>query len=106
NIRVVNKGATDVTYNISYLDSVAATGATYTLPSSITVPAGGTNSFNVTFTATGNLLKHERDLSTGLTQATDFGSFSRQYLTEKAGYAVLTPAGGSEPVQRVALYAA
>jgi hypothetical protein len=37
---------------------------------------------------------------------TSFGTFSRQYLTEKAGYAVLTPTGGSEPVQRVALYAA
>lgn len=105
-IRVVNKSAADVTYNITYLDSVAASGANFTLPTSITVPAASIGSFNVTFTATGNLLRHERDLSTSLTQATDFGTFSRQYLTEKAGYAVLTPVSGSEPVQRVALYAA
>ena len=105
-IKLVNKSGADVTYNISYVDSVAATGASYTVPASITVPAASTNSFNVTFTATGNQLKHERDLSTGTTQATGFGTFSRQFLTEKAGYAVLTPTSGTEPVQRVALYAA
>jgi hypothetical protein len=60
----------------------------------------------VTFTATGSQLRHERDLSTATSQTTSFGTFSRQYLTEKAGYAVLTPVSGSEPVQRVALYAA
>jgi len=105
-IRVVNKGSTDITYNITYLDSVAAAGASFTVPASVTVPAGSTGSFNVTFSATGSQLRHDRDLSTGTTQATDFGTFSRQYLSEKAGYAVLTPASGSEPVQRVALYAA
>jgi len=105
-IKLVNKGGADVTYNITYVDSVAATGTSFTVPGSITVPAASTNSFNVTFTATGNLLKHERDLSTGTTQATSFGTFSRQFLTERAGYAVLTPTSGTEPVQRVALYAA
>ena len=40
--------------------------------------------FNVTFTATGNLLRHERDLSTTTTQATSFGTFSRQY-SDRAG---------------------
>ena len=72
----------------------------------ITVPAGSSGSFNVTFTATGNALRHERDLSTGTSQVTSFGTFQRQYLTEKAGYAVLTPVSGAEPTQRVALYAA
>lgn len=105
-IKVVNKGTADVTYNISFVDSVVASGTSFTLPSSITVSAGSTGSFNVTFTATGSLLRHERDLSTSTAQTTSFGSFSRQYLTEKAGYAVLTPVSGSEPVQRVALYAA
>jgi hypothetical protein len=105
-IKVTNKGSSDVTYNITYVDSVAASGTTFTVPASITVTAGSSGSFNVTFTATGNLLRHERDLSTSTSQATNFGTFSRQYLTEKAGYAVLTPASGSEPIQRVALYAA
>jgi hypothetical protein len=105
-IKVVNKGTSDVTYNITYLANTNATGASYTLPASVTVLAGSSSTFNVTFSATGNLLKHERDLSTGTTQATSFGTFSRQYLTEHAGYAVLTPTGGSEPTQRVALYAA
>ena len=105
-IRVVNKGTADVTYDISYADSVVANGASFTLPASVAVPAGGSTSFNVGFSATGNLLKHERDLSTSTSQATDFGTFSRQYLTEKAGYAVLTPQSGPEPTIRVALYAA
>ncbi len=105
-VKVTNKGASDVTYNITYLDSVVATGTSYTLPPSVTVLAGSSTTFPVTFTATGNLLRHERDLSTTTTQATNFGTFSRQYLTEKAGYAVLTPTAGTEPTIRVALYAA
>jgi subtilisin family serine protease len=105
-IKVVNKGGSDVTYNLTYQDINAASGTNYTVPASVTVLAGNSATFNVTFTATGSALRHERDLSTSTSQATDFGTFSRQYLTEKTGYAVLTPTAGSEPTQRVALYAA
>jgi hypothetical protein len=105
-IKVVNKGVSDVTYNITYAANTLAAGASYTLPASITVLAGSSNTFNVTFSATGSALRHDRDLSTATAQATSFGTFSRQYLSELAGYAVLTPTSGSEPTQRVALYAA
>ena len=105
-IRVVNKGTADVTYNITYQNVVPASGTSFTLPASVSVPAGNTTSFNVTFAATGSALRHERDASVGATQATGFGTFQRQFLTESAGYAVLTPASGTEPTLRVALYAA
>ncbi len=105
-VKVTNKGGTDVTYDITYQDVTAASGASFTLPASVTVLANSTNTFNVTFSATGSALRHERDLSTGTSQATSFGTFSRQYMTEKAGYAVLTPTSGPEPTIRVALYAA
>ena len=105
-IKLVNKSTSDVTYNISYEDTVPAVGASFTLPASVSVSAGSTNSFDVGFSATGNALRHTRDASVGATQATIFGTFQRQFLTEKAGYAVFTPTSGSEPTIRVALYAA
>jgi hypothetical protein len=54
----------------------------------------------VTFTATGNQLKHAREASVAATQTN-----SRQWLTEAGGYAVFTPTDAS-PVLRVELYAA
>ncbi len=104
NITVVNKGAVDVTYNLSYADATPVAGAAFTVGSgpSILVPAGGSVTVPVTFTGTGNLLKHVREAS--VPQQLPAGT-SRQWLTEKTGYAVLTPTGGTEPVLRVALYA-
>ena len=54
----------------------------------------------VTFTGTGNLLKHVREAAATATLPS-----ARQWLTEKTGYAVLTPTAGPEPTIRVALYA-
>jgi Subtilase family len=107
-IKVTNKGGSDVTYNITYSANTVASGAAYTFSApSITVLAGTSNTFNVTLTVTGSALRHERDLSTSTTVPTQIsGTTPRQYLTEHAGYAVLTPTSGSEPTQRVALYAA
>lgn len=105
-IRVSNKGTSDVTYNITYQDVVPAAGTNFTLPASVTVPAGTSTTFNVTFDATGSALRHNREASVGSTQATGFGTFQRQFLTERAGYAVFTPVSGPEPALRVALYAA
>jgi subtilisin family serine protease len=111
-VKVVNKGPVDVTYNITYPDLASAAGTTFTGPAAVTVLANSSTTFNVTFTATGSALRHNADASVGnpasgvMVQATDFGNFRRSYLTEKNGYAVLTPASGSEPVLRVALYAA
>lgn len=102
NISVVNKGATNITYNITLQNNPAVTGTSYTFPggSSFTVNAATTFTVPVTFSATGNLLKHAREASVSATQGS-----SRQWLTEAAGYAVFTPTDGS-PTLRVALYAA
>jgi subtilisin family serine protease len=101
-ITVTNKGTVDVTYNVTYADATPATGATFTVGTGapITVAAGASVTVPVTFSATGNLLKHEREASAvaSLTSA-------RHWLTEKTGYAVFTPTAGPEPTLRVALYA-
>lgn len=102
NLTVTNKGAINRTYNLTIANNPALAGATYSFPggSSITVNGGTTVTVPVQFTATGSALKHSRDPSVAATQTN-----SRQWLTEAAGYAVLTPTDSS-PVLRVALYAA
>lgn len=101
-IVVVNKGSAAVTYNVTYVDVSPVAGATFTVGSGspVTVAVGGTATIPVTFAATGNLLKHVRDAA-----ATVNLPSARQWLTEKTGYAVLTPTAGPEPTLRVALYA-
>ena len=107
-IRVVNKGTASVTYNLTYQDVVPTPGTSYTFPNggSVTVPAGGTVDVPVLFSATGSALRHTRESSVAATQAVSGGTLGRHWLTERAGYAVFTPTGGSEPFIRVALYAA
>lgn len=105
-VKVANKSGASVTYDITYQGVVPAAGASYVLPPSITVGAGATGNFNVTFNATGSALRHDRDPSVPDRQPTATNPF-RQWLTEHAGYAVLTPnPPGPEPVIRVPLYAA
>ncbi len=101
NIRLANKGAADVTYNITYVDATPLTGTSVTVGSSVTVTAGNTATVPVTFGATGNLLKHVREASVPASLPS-----ARQWLTEKTGYVVFTPTTGPEPTLRVALYAA
>jgi len=107
NITVENKGATPVTYNLTIQNNPALTGASFSFPNgtSFTVNAGTSTTIPVKLTATGSTLKHAREGSVASTQSTVFGTFSRQWLTEAAGYAVFTPTDGS-PTLRVALYAA
>ena len=107
NITVENKGATDVTYTLSISQigySPAVAGASFSLPNgnSLTVNAGTTATVPVTFTATGNLLKHRKETGVGFQLPAVVG---RQWLTEAAGYVNFTP-GDSSPVLRVAVYAA
>jgi hypothetical protein len=107
-ILVRNKGATPVTYNLTIQNNPALAGAnfSFTGPTSITVNPGATATVPVKFTATGSALKHAREASVGQTQGTVFGTLPRHWLTEAAGYAVLTPTAGSSVVLRVSLYAA
>jgi hypothetical protein len=102
NIKVANKGLVPVTYNVTYVDATPVAGASFTVGtgSSVTVPAGGTATIQVTFNATGNLLRHVREAAVAASLPS-----ARHWLTEKTGYAVLTPTGGTEPTLRVALYA-
>jgi len=84
-VKVANKSAASVTYNITYQDVNATAGSSYTLPASITVGAGSTGTFNVGFTSTGSALRHERDISITYTQPPLAGNVARPYLSEKAG---------------------
>jgi hypothetical protein len=104
NITVVNKGTTNVTYNVGILNNnPSLPGAAFNAtPSSITVPAGSSATVAVTFTATGSLLKHAKEAGVGLQLP---GPQGRQWLTEAGGFVTLTPGDGS-PVLRVAVYAA
>ena len=85
-----NKGATNVTYNLSILNRPALTGATYSFPNgtSITVNAGATVTVPVKLDVTGSALKHVRESGVGLQLPAVVG---RQWLTEAGGYAVFTP---------------
>ncbi len=103
-IAIKNNGPDPVTYNVTYQDATPLAGATFTVGtgSPVTVPAGATVTIPVQFDATGSVLKHVREASVPLQLP---AGTSRQWLTEKTGYAVLTPTAGPEPVLRVALYA-
>lgn len=101
-ITVENKGATNVTYTLTTENNPALTGASFSVPSSVTVNAGTMENVQVTFTATGSLLKHAKEASVPLQLP---GPQGRQWLTEAAGYVKLTPNDGS-PTLRVAVYAA
>ena len=107
NILVENKGGSSVTYNVTYQPINVLTGASFSFgTTNFTVTAGGTSTIPVNFAATGNQLKHVLAPDVSPSQAVTGGTLGRQYLTEVAGYAVLTPTAGPEPVIRVPLYAA
>ncbi len=101
-IAVVNKAATPVTYNVTYVDVTPVTGASFVVGngSPVTINGNSTATIPVTFNATGSALKHVREAA-----ATANLPSARHWLTEKTGYAVLTPTAGTEPTLRVALYA-
>jgi len=103
-IAIKNNGANSVTYNVTYQDATPLAGATFTVGTGapVTVAAGATVTIPVQFDATGNALKHVREASVPIQLP---AGTSRQWLSEKTGYAVLTPTAGPEPVLRVALYA-
>jgi hypothetical protein len=102
-IKVTNKGATNITYNTSFVanPNVSGLGTTFSVsPANFTVNAGTSTTLTVTLTATGSSITHQRDPSVSSTQ----GGATREWLTEAGGYAVLTPTDAS-PILRVELYA-
>jgi subtilisin family serine protease len=103
NITVENKGTTNVMYDLSVQNDPALAGASFSFPNgtSLTVSRGATVTIPVTFTATGSALKHAKEASVSSQLP---AGVNREWLTEAAGYAVLTPKKGS--TLRVPLYAA
>jgi subtilisin family serine protease len=101
-VRVVNKGLTPMTYNLSITDVVTAAGVLVT-PSvnSITVAAGGSSTFDVLMTINANQL----DRTIDPTLATSLLGNPRHFLNEHTGYVVLTPTTPATPLH-VAYYAA
>ena len=105
NLKLVNKGSTDVTYNLSATGVTTVGDAHFNTSSAFTftVPANGSYTLPVFFRATGSTLRHTRDVSVSNAQ----NGLARQWLTERTAYWNFTPTGGSsEPTIRVAMYAA
>ncbi len=92
-VRVTNKGAIDVTYNLGYVVLTDAPGVDYSFPDgpSVSVPAGGTSTFRIQLNANAAAMKHPRDVTMASTQAGN----ARYYMTEESGYITFTPGSGT-----------
>ena len=101
-VRVANKGAIDVSYDLSYVALTDSPGVSYSFPDgpNITVPAGSSTTFTVQLDATAAAMKHMRDPTMAATQ----GANPRYYMSEESGFVKLTPASGTS--LRLPLYAA
>ena len=109
-VRVVNKGITDVAYNLAIDTLSDAPGVNYSLPggTTITAPAGQTVTFQVRMDAVEDQMDHTRDPSVAATQTgaapfqAVFNNFPRHYLTEEGAY--VTFSEGSTLRLRVPVY--
>ena len=101
-VRVANKGAVDVSYDLSYVGLTDMAGVSYSFPdgATINVPAGGSTTFNIELTADAKDMKHPRDTTMAAVQ----GANSRYFMSEESGYVTLTPTGGT--ALRLPVYAA
>jgi hypothetical protein len=105
-IRVVNKGAAAMTYQLAYAGITDVPGVSFSLPggNTITVPANGSTTFEVRLNATAAQMKHTRDATVFATDYATPTPNPRHWLSEEGGYITLTPASG--PLLRVPVYAA
>ena len=103
-VRVANKGAVDVSYDLSYVGLSNVPGVSYSFPDgpNVTVPAGGSTTFRVELTADAAAMNHPRDPTMASTQGNPANP--RHYLSEESGYITLTP--GSGTALRLPVYAA
>lgn len=101
-VRVVNKGTSAASYELAYAPINDTPGVAYSLPggTSLSVPAGGTATFNIQLTATAAEMRHTRDA----TLDAIVNALPRHYLDEESGHVTLTPTNG--PRLRVPVYAA
>ncbi|HEU4767709.1 MAG TPA: S8 family serine peptidase, partial [Pyrinomonadaceae bacterium] len=101
-VRVANKGSVDVSYDLSYVALTDAPGVTYSFPggANVTVPAGGSTTFDIELTADAAAMRHPRDATMAATQ----GVNPRYFMTEESGYVTFTPTSGT--ALRLPVYAA
>jgi uncharacterized repeat protein (TIGR01451 family) len=97
-VRVVNHGTSDQTFDLLSDIVDAATGVSFSLPSTVTVAAGSSTTFDVQMTAVADSMRHIRETSVASTQAapaplTSLGSLSRHYLNEAGGYITFSQGG-------------
>jgi uncharacterized repeat protein (TIGR01451 family) len=109
NVEVLNHGAASATYDLSIDMPVNAPGIAFSLPggSTVTIPAGDATTIAVQMDANGTLMDHVREASVAPTQAAGgalagLGNLARHWLTEEAGYLVLSQSG--VPKLRLPLY--
>ena len=111
---LVNHGITPQTYDLAFDNVVDAPGVSFSLPGgpSVTLAAGESLELTVQMTADASQMKHTRDASVTATQlppatpasVASLGAQPRQWLTEEAGYLVLSQ--GGTPRLRVPVYTA
>ncbi len=112
-VRVVNKGSVARTYNVAYAPTSDTPGVEFTIlgESSVTVAANSTATIRVQMQAQAEQMRNTRDVTVSGNQGLD-----RAWLSEEAGYLMLTPSGSTAvkcgltgelcPDLRVPLYAA
>ena len=124
-VEVPADGSIQVTKNVTIRDKRTSGGPiTYTGFIQMVTSVGDTNfsapqsqvrlspgqdvTFPLLLRATGNTLRHVRGGDVGNGQAVAGGTLGRQWLSEAAGYAVLTPpssGAGNQPAIRIPIYA-
>jgi len=89
-VRVINKSASQQTFDLAFDDVLAAPGVAFSLPggNQVVVPAGGVAELDVQMSADSTLTDHTRDPSLFATQGVqaNYGDQPRNYLTEKSSY--------------------
>ncbi len=110
-VRLVNTGTSAASYDLSIDTRVDAPGVAFSLPggSTITIPAASSVTVDVQMDAIGALMNHTREASIPPGQAAPaplngLGTLARHWLTEEAGYLVLSQSGNAK--LRLPLYLA
>ncbi len=108
-VKLINTGASPATYDLSIDTRVDAPGIAFSIPggSSVTVPAGDSITFDVQMDANSAQMNHTKEADVAPGQAApaplnSLGTLARHWLTEEAGYLVLSQ--GGSPKLRVPLF--
>lgn len=105
-IRLVNKGTTAQTFEVSYDPATETPGVSFSLnKSSVTIAPGSSATVIVTVTITRSQLAHTLDPTMTDTQATELGvELPRQYLSDASGLVVMTALDAAQPGLRVPVH--